>query len=84
MLFPGGSSSKTVLFLHGNPTSSFLWRNIYPGVSQIARCFAPDLIGMGKSDKVPDIEYRFIEHYDYLSKWIDQVIPTEKVCIPIN
>lgn len=77
----GGPNEKTVLFLHGNPTSSFLWRNIYPGVSKVARCFAPDLIGMGQSDKVPDIEYRFSEHYEYLSEWIDKTIPTEKVHI---
>ena len=47
-----------VLFLHGNPTSSYVWRNIIPYVTPLARCIAPDLIGMGKSEK-PDIGYRF-------------------------
>ena len=47
-----------VIFLHGNPTSSYLWRNIIPYMTSKGRCIAPDLIGMGKSDK-PDIEYRF-------------------------
>ena len=54
-----------VLFLHGNPTSSYLWRNIIPHMTSFGRCIAPDLIGMGKSDK-PDIEYRFVDHYKYM------------------
>jgi haloalkane dehalogenase len=60
---------KPVLFLHGNPTSSYLWRNIIPHVSSSHRCIAPDLIGMGKSDK-PDIEYRFLDHSKYLDGFI--------------
>ena len=50
-----------ILFLHGNPTSSYLWRNIIPHLTSVGRCIAMDLIGMGKSDK-PDIEYRFFDH----------------------
>ena len=61
-----------VLFLHGNPTSSYLWRNIIPYVQPIGRCIAPDLIGMGKSDK-PDIGYTYKEHYDYLEKFIEKL-----------
>jgi len=61
-----------VLFLHGNPTSSYLWRNIIPNLSASARCIAPDLIGMGKSDK-PDIAYRFTDHYDYLKTFIEKL-----------
>ena len=48
-----------ILFLHGNPTSSYLWRNIIPYLTPHARCIAPDLIGMGKSEK-PNIKYRFL------------------------
>ncbi len=59
-----------VLFLHGNPTSSYLWRNVIPHVSPLARCIAPDLIGMGKSDK-PDIEYRFVDHSKYVEGFIE-------------
>ncbi|MDO8616773.1 MAG: haloalkane dehalogenase [Dehalococcoidia bacterium] len=59
-----------VLFLHGNPTSSYLWRNVIPHVSPLARCIAPDLIGMGKSDQ-PDIEYRFFDHYRYVDGFIE-------------
>lgn len=59
-----------VLFLHGNPTSSYLWRNIIPYMSDRTRCIAPDLIGMGKSDK-PDIAYRFVDHYKYINGFIE-------------
>ena len=61
-----------VIFLHGNPTSSYLWRNVIPFVSDTHRAIAPDLIGMGKSGK-PDIGYTFQEHYTYLSTFIDQL-----------
>lgn len=59
-----------ILFLHGNPTSSYLWRNIIPYVTEQRRAVAPDLIGMGKSDK-PDLDYRFQDHYRYLEGFID-------------
>ncbi len=62
----------TILFLHGQPTSSYLWRNIIPHLQTNARCIAPDLIGMGKSDK-PDISYTFEDHYDYLKKFIEKL-----------
>lgn len=61
-----------MLFLHGNPTSSYLWRNIIPYLQPNARCIAPDLIGMGKSDK-PSIPYTFEDHYDYLLKFIEKL-----------
>ena len=63
-------SGDPVVFLHGNPTSSYLWRNVIPHVSPLARCIAPDLIGMGKSDK-PDIEYRFFDHAGYVDGFIE-------------
>ena len=65
-------SGDPILFLHGNPTSSYLWRNVIPHVTSLARCIAPDLIGMGKSDK-PDIEYRFFDHAEYLEGFIDEM-----------
>jgi len=65
-------SGDPILFLHGNPTSSYLWRNIIPYLQPKARCIAPDLIGMGKSDK-PDIAYTFEDHYDYLEKFIEKL-----------
>ncbi len=62
----------TVLFLHGNPTSSYLWRNIVPHVASGARCIAMDLIGMGRSDK-PDIDYRFVDHVKYVEGFIEKM-----------
>ncbi|MEQ8675019.1 MAG: haloalkane dehalogenase [Aggregatilineales bacterium] len=59
----------TIVFLHGNPTSSYLWRNIIPHVSDLGRCLAPDLIGMGKSGKNPASSYRFVDHARYLDAW---------------
>ncbi|MEM9462386.1 MAG: haloalkane dehalogenase [Myxococcota bacterium] len=61
-----------VLFLHGNPTCNYLWRNIIPYLSDQARCIAPDLIGMGRSDK-PDITYGFLDSYRYLAAFIEQM-----------
>lgn len=58
-----------ILFLHGNPTSAYLWRNIIPHVKNHGRCIAVDLIGMGKSGK-PDIDYRFFDHVKYLDEFI--------------
>lgn len=57
------------LFLHGNPTSSYIWRNIMPHVAPVAHCVAPDLIGFGQSGK-PDIAYRFEDHVRYLDAFI--------------
>ena len=61
-----------VLFLHGNPTSSYLWRNIIPYLLPHGRCIAPDLIGMGKSDK-PDLAYRFFDHVKYIDGFINKL-----------
>nr|6Y9F_A Chain A, Ancestral haloalkane dehalogenase AncHLD3 [synthetic construct] len=66
----GASDGPTVLFLHGNPTSSYIWRNIIPHVAPLGRCIAPDLIGFGQSGK-PDIDYRFFDHVRYLDAFID-------------
>ncbi|MEU2251998.1 haloalkane dehalogenase [Nocardia xishanensis] len=65
-----GSGEVPVVFLHGNPTSSYLWRNVIPHVADQARCLAPDLIGMGASGK-PDIAYRLDDHARYLDAWFD-------------
>jgi haloalkane dehalogenase len=60
---------EPIVFLHGNPTSSYLWRNVLPHLLPVGRCIAPDLVGMGESDKLPDSgpgKYRFADHYRYL------------------
>ncbi len=60
-----------VVFLHGNPTSSYLWRNVIPHVEPLRRCLAPDLVGMGDSGKAPAGSYRFADHARYLDAWLD-------------
>lgn len=59
-----------VLFLHGNPTSSYLWRNVIPHVTPHGRCIALDLIGFGRSDK-PEIGYRLVDHVRYVEGFIE-------------
>jgi haloalkane dehalogenase len=65
----GSRGAPMALFLHGNPTSSYIWRNIIPHVAPVAHCVAPDLIGFGQSGK-PDITYRFADHVRYLDAFI--------------
>jgi haloalkane dehalogenase len=60
-----------VVFLHGNPTSSYLWRNVIPHVAPVGRCLAPDLIGMGESGRAANGSYRFTDHARYLDGWFD-------------
>lgn len=67
-------SGAPIVFLHGNPTSSFLWRNIIAPLSAHYRCIAPDLIGMGDSEKLPstsDAAYSFFEHQRYLDGFLE-------------
>jgi haloalkane dehalogenase len=65
-------SGETILFLHGNPTWSYLWRNVIPHLTPLGRCIAPDLIGYGMSDK-PHIEYRWFDHVKYLEGFIERM-----------
>lgn len=65
-----------IVFLHGNPTSSYLWRNIMPILSSQGRCIAPDLIGMGDSDKLDNPgpgSYRLVEHREYLDGLLESL-----------
>jgi haloalkane dehalogenase len=65
----GRAGAPVALLLHGNPTSSYLWRNVIPHVAEVAHCIAPDLIGFGQSGK-PEIAYRFEDHVRYLDAFI--------------
>jgi haloalkane dehalogenase len=65
-----GVGDVPVVFLHGNPVSSYVWRNVIPHVSDQTRCLAPDLIGMGESGK-PELAYRLADHVRYLDAWFD-------------
>jgi haloalkane dehalogenase len=76
----GRAGGVPVVFLHGNPTSSYLWRRVIPRVAGEARCLAPDLIGMGGSGR-PEIEYRFVDHARYLDAWFDALGLAEVVLV---
>src|ERR1700748_3132978 len=76
-----------IVLLHGNPTSSYLWRNVLPYLQPLGRCIAPDLIGMGDSDKLahsgPD-SYRFVEHRRYLDALLEALDVRERVTLVIH
>jgi len=71
MAYIDTGEGEPVVFLHGNPTSSYLWRNIIPHLEGQRRCLAPDLVGMGSSGKLPRASYRFVDHVRYLDAWFD-------------
>jgi haloalkane dehalogenase len=73
-----------IVFLHGNPTSSYLWRNIIPYLSGHGRCLAPDLVGMGQSGKSPAGSYRFLDHAQYLDAWFEALNLTSKVTLVVH
>lgn len=71
MAFVDAGAGDPVVFLHGNPTSSYLWRNVIPHVESVGRCLAPDLIGMGDSGRAPAGSYRLVDHARYLDAWFE-------------
>jgi haloalkane dehalogenase len=75
---------RPIVFMHGNPTSSYLWRNIIPYVSTLGRCLAPDLIGMGRSGKSPTNAYRFVDHARYLDAWLEALQLTKDVILVVH
>ncbi|MER9047511.1 haloalkane dehalogenase [Mesorhizobium sp. M0923] len=75
-----GTAGPTAIFLHGNPTSSYVWRDIIPHVAPFGRCIAPDLIGYGQSGK-PDIDYRFFDHVRYLDAFLEALGVADMVVV---
>jgi haloalkane dehalogenase len=76
-----------IVLLHGNPTSSYLWRNVLPHLEPLGRCIAPDLIGMGDSDKLPDSgagSYRFVEHRRYLDALLEALDVRDRVTFVVH
>ena len=73
-----------IVFLHGNPTSSYLWRNVIPYLSNHGRCLAPDLVGMGQSGKSPSAAYRFVDHARYLDAWFEAMRLTQEVTLVLH
>ncbi|MBT5571368.1 MAG: alpha/beta fold hydrolase, partial [Alphaproteobacteria bacterium] len=83
----GDPDGDPIVFLHGNPVSSYLWRNIAPYMTGMGRCIVPDLIGMGDSDKLPDSgpdRYRYVEHRAYLFALLEQLGVSENVTLVIH
>ena len=76
-----------IVLLHGNPTSSYLWRNVLPHVQPLGRCIVPDLIGMGDSDKLPNSgpdSYRFVEHRRYLDALLEALDVHQRVTFVVH
>jgi haloalkane dehalogenase len=73
-----------IVFLHGNPTPSFLWRNIIPYLLPYGRCLAPDYVGMGNSGPAPNGSYRFVDHRRYLDAWFDALGLTRNVILIVH
>lgn len=87
MAYHDVGEGDSIVFLHGNPTSSYLWRNIIPHLSKTHRCIAPDLIGQGDSDKLDDTgpnSYRFVEHREYLDGLLDQLDLGDSVTLVVH
>ena len=87
MAYVEAGSGDPIVLLHGNPTSSYLWRNVIPYLEERWRCLAPDLIGMGGSDKLepsgPD-RYTFVEHRRYLDALLETLGVTENVTLVVH
>jgi len=82
-----GEGPLTFVLLHGNPTSSNLWRDVIPHLTSLGRCVAPDLIGMGDSDKLPDSgpdRYTFVEHRRYLDALLEKLELGDRVVLVIH
>jgi haloalkane dehalogenase len=73
-----------IVFLHGNPTSSYLWRNVIPHVADLGRRLAPDLAGMGQSGRSPGGAYRFADHARYLDAWFETLGLTDNVTLVLH
>ena len=84
MAYVSTGAGAPVVFLHGNPTSSYLWRNVMPWVEREHRCLAPDLVGMGDSGKSPAGSYRFVDHVRYLDAWLDAVVPAGRIAMVVH
>ena len=87
MAYVEAGKGDPIVFLHGNPTSSYLWRNVIPAVEKQGRCIAPDLIGMGDSDKLKpsgETRYHFVEHRKFLAELLKKLKVKRNVILVVH
>ena len=84
MSFVDVGQGDPIVFLHGNPTSSYLWRHVIPHVAWLGRCLAPDLVGMGQSGASPARAYRFLDQARYLDAWFEALNLTRDVTLVLH
>src|SRR5215510_5584688 len=87
MAYVEAGEGDPIVLLHGSPTSSYLWRNVMPHLRPRGRCIAPDVIGMGDSDKLPSSgpgSYRFVEHRRYLDALVGALDVRERVTFVVH
>lgn len=84
MAYVDSGEGDPIVFLHGVPTPSYLWRNIIPYALPFGRCLAPDYVGMGYSGPSPAGSYRFVDHRRYLDAWFEALGLTENVCLVLH
>jgi haloalkane dehalogenase len=84
MAYVDAGEGDPIVFLHGNPTPSYLWRNIIPHVLPLGRCLAPDYVGMGNSGNAPNGSYRFVDHRRYLDAWFDALHLTKNIILVVH
>jgi haloalkane dehalogenase len=84
MAYVDVGAGDPIVFLHGNPTPSYLWRNIIPFLLPFGRCLAPDYVGMGNSGAAPGGSYRFADHQRYLDAWFEKLGLTKNVILVVH
>jgi haloalkane dehalogenase len=84
MAYVDAGTGDPIVFLHGNPTPSYLWRNIIPHLLPFGRCLAPDFVGMGNSGAAPDGKYRFVDHQRYLDAWFETLGLVQNVILVVH
>lgn len=84
MAYVDAGTGDPIVFLHGNPTPSYLWRNIIPHLLPFGRCLAPDFVGMGNSGAAPDGRYRLVDHQRYLDAWFEALGLHQNVILVVH
>jgi haloalkane dehalogenase len=84
MAYADAGVGDPIVFLHGNPTPSYLWRSIIPYLLPYGRCLAPDYVGMGNSGAAPDGRYRFVDHQRYLDAWFETLELKRNVILVVH